>query len=60
MVDAANGGFLVNETPTQAREPQFRKVNELGLGPFIETRVSQITRMLNKLIIGGVCKGDGM
>ena len=37
-------------------EPQFRKVNELSSGLSVETQLSQITAMLNKLITGGVQK----
>ena len=31
------------------REPQFRKVNELSIGPSVETQLSQITAMLSSL-----------
>jgi len=70
MEEAASGGALANKTPAQAREllnimaqntqqfgsrePQFRKVNELSLGPSIEAQLSQITTMLNKIITGEV------
>lgn len=72
IVDAASGGALVNKTPAQARElvnimaqnsqqfgtqdTQFRKVNELSLGPSVETQLSQITAMLNKLVTARVQK----
>jgi len=63
---------LVNKTRAQAREffnikaqttqqfrtreSQFRKVNELSLGPSVETQLSYITAMLNELVTGGVLK----
>jgi len=72
MVDGASGGALVNKTPAhprdlfsiivqntqqfETRETQFRKVNELSLGSSIETQMSHITAMLNKLISRGVQK----
>jgi len=42
-----------------SREPQFRKVNELSLGPSVEAQLSQITAMLNKIITRGVQKVVG-
>ena len=72
MVDVTSGGPLVNTTLAQARElfnimaqntqqfktrgPQFLKVNELSSGPSVETQLSQITAMLNKLVTGGIQK----
>ena len=72
MVDAASGGALVNKTPAQdrevfnimaqstqqfeTREPQFKEVNKLSSGPSVETHLSQITAMLNKLVTRGVQK----
>ena len=72
MVNAASGGALVNKTQAHARDlfnimvrniqqfgnrkTQFRKVNELSLGLSVETQLSQIIAMLNKLITGVVQK----
>ena len=71
-MDAANGGALVNKIPAharellkimaqytqqfEARESQFRKVNERSSGPSVETQLSQITAMLNKIVTKGVQK----
>ena len=71
MVDAASGGPLVNKNPAQARElfnimkqntqqfrtrePQFRKVNELSLGPCVEIQLSQITGRVQKAMVCGIC-----
>jgi len=70
IVDAASGGALVNKTPTNAKElisnmaqntqlsgirkNQLRRVNEISNGTSVESQLSQITNMLNKLVTGGV------
>ena len=72
MVDAASGGALVNKTPTEARnlfnlmvqntqqfgarESQIKRVNEIGSNSYVESQISHITAMLNKIITEGVQK----
>ena len=72
MVDAASGGALVNKNPTEARnlfnlmaqntqqfsarESQIKGVNEIGSSSSVESQLSYITAMLNKIVTGGVQK----
>ena len=55
---AETGELIYNMTQnTQQfgiRENQLRRVNEISHGSSVETQLSQITNMLNKLVTGGV------
>ena len=69
-VDAVSGGALVKRTLAEAkelinnmaqdtqqfgtRENQLRRFNEISHGTSVESQPSQITNILNKLVIGGV------
>ena len=69
IVDAASGGALVNKTPDDARnlfnlmaqntqqfgarESQIKRVNEIGSSSSVESQLSHITAMLNKIVTGG-------
>ena len=72
MVNAASGRSLVNKTPADARnlfnlmaqntkyfgarESQIKRVNVIGSNSSVESQLSHITVMLNKIITGGVQK----
>ena len=72
MVDVTSEAALVNKTPTEARdlfnliaqntqqfdvrESQTKKVNEIGSNSFVESQLSHIIAMLNKIVTGGVQK----